>query len=100
MVIHTIYIQARLRSPEPRALQILVHSFIGQPGYLTSSLAAGGSHTVPVSSYIHIPSASANQAYRPPVRSFGIHFGKPFGKHFVCLEIISGLVWNCFGRHK
>jgi len=64
------------------ALQTLVHSSVGQPRYLTSSLAAGGSHTVPVSSYICTPSASAKQAYRPPVWSFGIHFGKPFGKTY------------------
>ena len=73
MVIHTRYIQVRLRSPEPRVLQILVHSFIGQPRYLTSSLATGGSHTVPVSSNIHPPSASAKQAYWPPVWLFGVH---------------------------
>ena len=59
----------------------LVHSIVGQPRYLISSHAAGGSHTVPVSSYIHPPSASAKQACRPPVWSFGICFGKPFGKH-------------------
>jgi len=31
------------------------------------SLAAGDNRTVPVSSYIHPPSASAKQAYSPPV---------------------------------
>jgi len=62
-----IYILARLRSAEPRALQILVHSFSGQPRYVTSYLAAGGSHTVRISCYIHPPSASAKQAYRPPI---------------------------------
>jgi len=63
------------------ALPTLVDSSVGHPRYLTSSLAAGGSHTVPVSSYTHPPSASAKQAYRPPVWSFGIHFAEPFGKH-------------------
>jgi hypothetical protein len=62
------------------ALPTLVHSSVAQPRYVTSSCAAGGSHTVSVSSYIHPPSASAKQAYRPPVWLFGMHFGKPFGK--------------------
>jgi len=51
MLIHTMYIQARFRS------LYVVHSFVRQPRFLISSLAAGGSHTVPVSSYNHTPSA-------------------------------------------
>jgi hypothetical protein len=43
---------------------------------------------VSVSSYIHPPSASAKQANRPPVGSFGIHFGKPFDKQpSRCLQL-------------
>jgi hypothetical protein len=45
------------------ALPTLVHSFVRQTQYLITSLAAGGSHMVPVSSYNHTPSASAKQAY-------------------------------------
>jgi hypothetical protein len=59
------------------ALPALMHSSVRQRRYLISSLAAGGSHTVPVSCYVHPPSASAKQASRP----FGIPFGKPVGKH-------------------
>jgi len=73
MVIHTIYIQVRLHSPDP-------HAELCRPVPI-SCLAAGGSHTVPVSSYIHPPSASAKQAYWPPVWSFGIRFVNLFGKH-------------------
>ena len=49
------------------ALPTLVHSIVRQPRYLIFSLAAGGSHTVPVSSYIRTPSVSAKQACSPPV---------------------------------
>jgi len=57
----------RMRSPAPHDLQILVHSFVGQSRYLTSSLAAGDYHTVPVSTVIHTASASAMQAYSHPL---------------------------------
>jgi len=70
--------------------QILVHSSVGRPQSVTTSLQAGGSQMVPVSSNIHPPLVSAKQAYRPPEWLFGIQFGKPFGKHFSqCLPQIT-----------
>jgi len=65
------------------ALQTLVHCFIGQPRYPRTSLVASKLHhiSVLVCSCIHTMSPSAKQADGPPVWSFGIQFGKPFGKH-------------------
>jgi len=68
--------QAHLCSPTP-----LMYSLVGQSWYIRTLLAAGGSHMVPISRYIHPPLVLAKQAYTPWVWSFSIHFGKLFGKY-------------------